>query len=318
MPSRPAHRPSTNPDLTSYDLLAPQLSGGKDSAVMMAVFMEAARSTGVSDRVVSYHSSLGVLEWPPVVFASVRYPGVSELAALQSSAFGVPPDRHVEVTRTMPGPDGTRLPHSLLTEIAAYGRFPRLGSPYCRKNAKESVVSSAWALIVRQLGRELGRLYPETEAREPSAEILRLTGVSGETARDVSLTVYEGETLGLTGLVGAGYDDKTGLAFGPTNDDGRNFSGNRIVRTPQFTSSLGLNQSFRVPGGRINVEAALTKNTPAVLKRFKKILVPELNGGQLSWLLRAKYLAPAEGLNKVQGRPFLVSEIEAVIEKTLK
>jgi 2-oxoglutarate ferredoxin oxidoreductase subunit alpha len=61
----------------------------------------------------------------------------------------------------------------------------------------------------------------------------------------------------------------------------------------------------------------MPKNTPEVLKRFKKILVPELNGGQLSWLLRAKYLAPAEGLNKVQGRPFLVSEIETAIEKML-
>ncbi|MGW2563414.1 hypothetical protein ACWCXB_30165 [Streptomyces sp. NPDC001514] len=41
MPTRIDHRPPTAPDLTSYDLLAPQLSGGKDSAVMMAVFMEA-------------------------------------------------------------------------------------------------------------------------------------------------------------------------------------------------------------------------------------------------------------------------------------
>ncbi len=61
----------------------------------------------------------------------------------------------------------------------------------------------------------------------------------------------------------------------------------------------------------------MPKNTEVVLKRFKKILVPELNSGQLCWLLRAKYLAPAEGLNKVQGKPFLVSEIEAAIEKML-
>jgi 2-oxoglutarate ferredoxin oxidoreductase subunit alpha len=61
----------------------------------------------------------------------------------------------------------------------------------------------------------------------------------------------------------------------------------------------------------------MPKNTEAVLKRFKKILVPELNSGQLCWLLRAKYLAPAQGLNKVQGKPFLVSEIEAAIEKML-
>jgi 2-oxoglutarate ferredoxin oxidoreductase subunit alpha len=62
----------------------------------------------------------------------------------------------------------------------------------------------------------------------------------------------------------------------------------------------------------------MPKNTEAVLKRFKKILVPELNAGQLCWLLRAKYLAPAEGLNKIQGKPFLVSEIEMAIEKMLK
>ncbi|HEY2785502.1 MAG TPA: 2-oxoacid:acceptor oxidoreductase subunit alpha [Fimbriiglobus sp.] len=59
----------------------------------------------------------------------------------------------------------------------------------------------------------------------------------------------------------------------------------------------------------------MPKNTADVLKRFKKILVPELNNGQLSWLLRAKYLAPAEGLNKIQGRPFLISEIEEAISK---
>jgi 2-oxoglutarate ferredoxin oxidoreductase subunit alpha len=62
----------------------------------------------------------------------------------------------------------------------------------------------------------------------------------------------------------------------------------------------------------------MPKNTAAVLKRFKKILVPELNAGQLTWLLRAKYLAPAEALSKVQGKPFLVSEIETAIEKMLK
>lgn len=62
----------------------------------------------------------------------------------------------------------------------------------------------------------------------------------------------------------------------------------------------------------------MPKNTGDVLKKFKKILVPELNSGQLCWLLRAKYLAPAEALSKVQGKPFLVSEIETVIEKMLK
>jgi 2-oxoglutarate/2-oxoacid ferredoxin oxidoreductase subunit alpha len=59
------------------------------------------------------------------------------------------------------------------------------------------------------------------------------------------------------------------------------------------------------------------KNTGDVFKRFKKFLVPELNSGQLLLLLRGKYLIDAKGLNKVQGRPFLVSEIEEAIEKAL-
>jgi 2-oxoglutarate ferredoxin oxidoreductase subunit alpha len=61
----------------------------------------------------------------------------------------------------------------------------------------------------------------------------------------------------------------------------------------------------------------MPKNTVQVLKRFKKVLVPELNSGQLIVLLRAKFLVDAVGLNKVQGRPFLVSEIEAKIEEML-
>lgn len=62
----------------------------------------------------------------------------------------------------------------------------------------------------------------------------------------------------------------------------------------------------------------MPKNTAEVLSRFSKVLVPELNSGQLSWLLRAKYLTPAQGLNKIQGRPFLVSEIENAIEAMLR
>jgi 2-oxoglutarate ferredoxin oxidoreductase subunit alpha len=59
----------------------------------------------------------------------------------------------------------------------------------------------------------------------------------------------------------------------------------------------------------------MPKNTGAVLKRYKKVLVPELNCGQLRLLLRAEFLVDAIGLNKVQGRPFLVSEIEEQIEE---
>jgi len=46
-----------------------------------------------------------------------------------------------------------------------------------------------------------------------------------------------------------------------------------------------------------------------VLRRYKRVLVPEINLGQLVRLLRAEYLVDAVAFNKVQGRPFKVSEI---------
>ena len=61
----------------------------------------------------------------------------------------------------------------------------------------------------------------------------------------------------------------------------------------------------------------MPKNIGDVLKRYKKVLVPELNSGQLIFLLRARFLVDAIGLNKVQGKPFLVSEIEAKIDEML-
>jgi len=60
------------------------------------------------------------------------------------------------------------------------------------------------------------------------------------------------------------------------------------------------------------------RNLGDVLKRYKKILVPELNMGQLLWLLRAKFLVNAIGLNKIQGRPFKQSELEQKISELLK
>ncbi len=55
-----------------------------------------------------------------------------------------------------------------------------------------------------------------------------------------------------------------------------------------------------------------------ILSGFKQVLVPELNMGQLLKVLRAKYLIPAVGLNKIKGQPFKVSEIEAGVENLLK
>lgn len=60
------------------------------------------------------------------------------------------------------------------------------------------------------------------------------------------------------------------------------------------------------------------KNLGEVLYNFEKVLIPEMNTGQLIKLIRDKYLVPAEGLNKIQGMPFTAEEIYAKIKDVLK
>jgi 2-oxoglutarate/2-oxoacid ferredoxin oxidoreductase subunit alpha len=61
----------------------------------------------------------------------------------------------------------------------------------------------------------------------------------------------------------------------------------------------------------------LPSNLGEVIAHYKQVLVPELNMGQLLWILRAKYLVDAIGLNKIQGRPFKQAELEEKIEELL-
>ena len=58
-------------------------------------------------------------------------------------------------------------------------------------------------------------------------------------------------------------------------------------------------------------------NLGDVLGRYSRVLIPELNMGHLLRLIRAEYLVPAAGLNKVAGIPFHISEIETKIHSML-
>ena len=59
------------------------------------------------------------------------------------------------------------------------------------------------------------------------------------------------------------------------------------------------------------------RNLGEILSRYDKVLVPELNKGQLRMLVRAEFLVDAIGLNKVQGKPFMVQEVVSKIEELL-
>ncbi len=55
------------------------------------------------------------------------------------------------------------------------------------------------------------------------------------------------------------------------------------------------------------------RNTGDVVRRYEKVLIPEMNLGQLRMLVRAQFLVDAIGYNKVRGRPFRAAELEDAI-----
>jgi 2-oxoglutarate ferredoxin oxidoreductase subunit alpha len=59
-------------------------------------------------------------------------------------------------------------------------------------------------------------------------------------------------------------------------------------------------------------------NTGEVLRRYDKVLVPEMNLGQLALLVRARYLVDAITYNKVRGMPFAAEELAGVIRDVIE
>ena len=62
----------------------------------------------------------------------------------------------------------------------------------------------------------------------------------------------------------------------------------------------------------------LPKDLGEKLVKYEKVLIPELNTGQLNSIIRSKYLIDTESLNKVEGKPFTPSEIYSSINQTIK
>jgi len=92
-----------------------------------------------------------------------------------------------------------------------------------------------------------------------------------------------------------------GSTFGPIHQAVR-----RARRRGLDVSHIHLRHIWPMPG-----------NLGALLKGYEKILVPEMNTGQLKTVLRDQYLVDAKPLNKVSGQPFRIAEIEAAIEGIL-
>jgi 2-oxoglutarate ferredoxin oxidoreductase subunit alpha len=87
-----------------------------------------------------------------------------------------------------------------------------------------------------------------------------------------------------------------------------------------FGSIRAAARRVRLDGGKVATTHLrhlnpLPQNLGEVLNRYDKILIPELNTGQLRKVIRSEFLVDAKGLNKVAGEPFKISEItEKIVE----
>jgi 2-oxoglutarate ferredoxin oxidoreductase subunit alpha len=131
---------------------------------------------------------------------------------------------------------------------------------------------------------------PDNHARMTKARADKIAGI----ARDIPLQdVALGDDKGALAVVG------WGSTFGSiyqavkiARDEGQDVSHIHIRYLSPFPRNLG-----------------------ELLKRYERVLVPEMNNGQLVKLLRAEYLIPAESLGRVTGKPFRVTEIAQAIRK---
>lgn len=64
--------------------------------------------------------------------------------------------------------------------------------------------------------------------------------------------------------------------------------------------------------------APFPRNLGDILGNFTKVLIPEINNGQLIKLIKDQFLIPAEGYNRVRGVPFTVEELKKIIQQTAK
>ena len=131
---------------------------------------------------------------------------------------------------------------------------------------------------------------PDNHARMTKARADKIAGI----ANDIPMqTVALGNDRGKLAVVG------WGSTFGG------------IHRAVQITRDEGRDVSHI----HVRYLSPFPRNLGDLLKRFERVLVAEMNNGQLVKLLRAEYLVPAESLPKVTGKPFRVTEIAQAIRK---
>ncbi len=130
--------------------------------------------------------------------------------------------------------------------------------------------------------------YPDNHQRMTDTRAAKIAGIASDIPAQ---TVEMGEATGALAVIG------WGSTYGP------------ISRAVSNMRKAGLDVSHI----HLRHLSPLPANLGDLLQGYERILVPEMNTGQLVTMLRARYLVPAVGVNKVSGQPFKIAEIEDAI-----
>jgi 2-oxoglutarate ferredoxin oxidoreductase subunit alpha len=153
------------------------------------------------------------------------------------------------------------------------------------------------------LEHRIGGIEKEPETGNVNYEPANHQEMVRQRARKVANIAREIPPLEVTGPAGA---ELLVIGWGGTHGS--------ITTAVQQAQRRGL----KVAQAHLRYLNPMPANTAAVLRSYNKVLVPELNGGQLALLLRGLYNVEVVSLSKVQGKPFLVSEIEDKIAELLR
>ena len=134
---------------------------------------------------------------------------------------------------------------------------------------------------------------PDNHHRMTKVRAAKIDGIANDIPEQ---QVELGNASGKLAVVG------WGSTYGPINRAVDN-----LIHRGKDVAHIHLRHIWPLPG-----------NLGALLRSYENILIPEMNNGQLITLLKAEYLVPARGLNKISGQPFRISEIEDAILDVLE
>lgn len=110
---------------------------------------------------------------------------------------------------------------------------------------------------------------------------------------------------------------KTEILQGPTQGDLLVLGWGNTKGAIHVAVAQALAQGLSVAQLHLRYINPLPADLGAIISGFKKVLIPELNDGQLVRVIRDQYLVEAEVLDKIQGKPFLAEEILQAIKNMI-